>query len=1141
MNSPVRTLSIFAGLGLTGLGSTVIAGWWLRSPELVQLVPGFAAMVFNTALSFMLCGLALLGLAAERRRLALLGSGAVLVLALLQLPETLLGYSLHLDWPALHGWMDDGNRHPGRMSISTNLCFLVVSALLVLESTAGPGRYRRLRSTLGIAVTLVPLLALLGYLINGRMLYNQYLFNLMAAHTAAAFILIGITLVSRARPERAPWGSLPADQRIGATAGIILLVVAIAAALPGYIGLQRQGTQYLGESLMASLQGHLQLVATTLDYRLTRSRLALSDPELVGLAHRLDLDPADAGAATAFQALYARLQPFGFSSIQWRSLRNDAARSWGLAAAPRVSLDLGGGHGEHIRLLWDHGLLLRLEQVWTDPDGRPVEVAAEQPLPELSRLLIDGDPLGETAELRLCLEADGRTHCLPSALHPIPEVFSNAQTALAPLRPGAPVPSSVVLSGTSDGGQPVVAAYATLPGYGLVAMLRVNSAELYAPLRESFHKAAALLAILAFTGAWMLRRQVQPLAAELLDAQHAAEFRLAQLREREAYVQSLFDQAPQAMLVVDDGGQIVRANALAERIFGERPGALAGRRVEDLMPAAFRGGHGEHLRRFFENPQTRYMRAGGHVYGQRDGESFPLEVLLSPVHLPQRRLVIALLRDITDRQREDDERRASELRFRKTMEHAPIGMALVSLQGQWMEVNGAICEITGYTRDELLASTFQDITHPDDLAADLRHVTDLVAGRITSYQMEKRYLRKDGRVVWVLLAVSLVRTSAGDPDYFISQVKDIDSEYRANADLRQALAMQRAIFDAADVSIISTGPDGVIASFNRAAERMLGRSAEAMIGQTTPECLHDPLEISARARELAAELERPIDGAIETFVAMARERQGADQREWTYIRSDGTRFPVLLSVSAIRDEAGAVTGFLGVATDISDRKRQQAEIERALAEKETLLKEIYHRVKNNLQVISSLLNLQLRTLGPGAARDALVDSIQRVRAMALVHEKLYQSKNLASVAAITYLRELASQLASGTGLRERGIELCCEGDAIELGPEIAVPLGLVVNELVGNAIKHGFPAGRKGRIGVSLRDQRSSLRLEVKDDGVGFRVEEQEGRQTLGLTLVRMLCRQLDSRFELQSTPGQGTTATLDLPWGAPTGISGGS
>jgi len=131
--------------------------------------------------------------------------------------------------------------------------------------------------------------------------------------------------------------------------------------------------------------------------------------------------------------------------------------------------------------------------------------------------------------------------------------------------------------------------------------------------------------------------------------------------------------------------------------------------------------------------------------------------------------------------------------FQSAFEFAAVGMALVSPEGKWLRVNRSVCQITGYSEKELLQRTFQDITHPDDLELDLENVRKMLAGEIETYQMEKRYYRKDGEIVWVLLSVSLVRTNSGEPLFFISQIQDITRQNLSEEQLAKATAQIKRV------------------------------------------------------------------------------------------------------------------------------------------------------------------------------------------------------------------------------------------------------------------------------------------------------------------------------------------------------------
>jgi PAS domain S-box-containing protein len=225
---------------------------------------------------------------------------------------------------------------------------------------------------------------------------------------------------------------------------------------------------------------------------------------------------------------------------------------------------------------------------------------------------------------------------------------------------------------------------------------------------------------------------------------------------------------------------------------------------------------------------------------------------------------------------------------------------------------------------------------------------------------------------------------------------------------------------------------------------------------------------------------------------------------------------------------GEVRGLFALSFDITERRTQQARIERALAEKETLLKEVYHRVKNNLQVVQSLLNLQRRAVPEGPAREAVDETVRRVRAMALVHEKLYQSGNLSAVSLPDYTRDLLKQIGEATGAAQRGVTLHMDMPALETGLDSAVPFGLLLSELVINGLKHGFPGQTAGDVWVRLVRAANGVLLTVSDNGVGLApgVDPLAG-ESMGLKLAAGLAAQLGGELSFRSERGVTFSACL--------------
>lgn len=242
-------------------------------------------------------------------------------------------------------------------------------------------------------------------------------------------------------------------------------------------------------------------------------------------------------------------------------------------------------------------------------------------------------------------------------------------------------------------------------------------------------------------------------------------------------------------------------------------------------------------------------------------------------------------------------------------------------------------------------------------------------------------------------------------------------------------------------------------------------------------------------------------------------------------RRDGASFRADAMASPLRERSLVILTI----RDVTENWEQEEALRRTLDDKNTLLKELYHRVKNNLQLIISMFNLQIRTLPDNPARQALQDAAGRVRTMALVHERLYQSRTLSSIALDAYLTELCEQVAGAASAAQRGVNVRVEAVPVEIGLDLAVPLGLLLNELVTNSLKHGFPDGRRGTILVrTVREAGGTMRLSVEDDGVGLPPGfERTSSQALGLRLVSALSDQLRARFAIGKRDGGGVLASL--------------
>ncbi len=336
--------------------------------------------------------------------------------------------------------------------------------------------------------------------------------------------------------------------------------------------------------------------------------------------------------------------------------------------------------------------------------------------------------------------------------------------------------------------------------------------------------------------------------------------------------------------------------------------------------------------------------------------------------------------------------------------------------------------------------------------------------------------------------------------------RDIAERKRAEEALRTSEAFFRAIFDNSLYGIGTTGPDMKLSQVNPAFCKMLGYRAEELIGKMSMGDVTHPEDVPSSREALT----KMLRGEVDHFTLEKR-----------YVTKFGKTIHALAFVNAIRDAAGAYVASSASILDITEHKRAEAEIAAALREKETLLKEIYHRVKNNLQVVSSLLAMQGARAGE-EARALLEISADRVRSIALVHEQLYQSRNLSSISYPSYVRELVAHLTDAYDPISRRVPIVAEIEDLSIGVGTAVPLGLVITELISNAFKHAFPGEATGEIRVMLNLLPSGLlRLTVRDTGRGLPPGfAGSGASSLGLRLVEMLASQLDGRIDVSSPGG---------------------
>jgi len=432
-------------------------------------------------------------------------------------------------------------------------------------------------------------------------------------------------------------------------------------------------------------------------------------------------------------------------------------------------------------------------------------------------------------------------------------------------------------------------------------------------------------------------------------------------------------------------------------------------------------------------------------------------------------------------------------------------------------IAGACREITGYEPEDLINNrrlAYNDLNFPEHREFVWKRWQEAVHQKET-FEDEYKIRTADGKIKWVWERGSGVYDEDGNLLYLEGFITDITERKKAEEELVKSDKEKSAIFATISEHVLELRPDLTVVWANRAAIEALGGKENEVIGRKCYELWFgrdEPCPIC------------PVLAACQSGHPERAESITPDGRWWH------------VSAYPLKNEQGETTLIIEVSLDITDRKKAEEAMMQSLREKEILLKEVHHRVKNNLQVISSILNLQSTLLTDPQARAAIRECQHRIKSMALVHEKLYRAGDLARIDLAGYLSSLAKSIFLEHQVNSDRVKLHLEIEPVDLDLNVAVPLGLILNELITNAFIHAFPEGREGNIWVSFKKRPDGLvELRVKDDGVGFPSEmDFKQSESLGLVIINTLVEQIEGQLEMKrgekeeaGTGGPGTEFCL--------------
>ena len=535
------------------------------------------------------------------------------------------------------------------------------------------------------------------------------------------------------------------------------------------------------------------------------------------------------------------------------------------------------------------------------------------------------------------------------------------------------------------------------------------------------------------------------------------------------------------------------------------------------------------------------------ITGQNNGEDF----------------IITQLEEITERKKLERTALENSKRFMNVFEFSPNGMGVVNLNGGWEMANKNLSKIIGLSKEELMRSDFATITHPDDVYNDADLLKELIKGERESFSIGKRYIHKNGKIVHCILNVSSLKDENGYTHSLIGQIVDISDTVKSQKALQRSLKDLQSLLDATtQVSIIETDLKGSVRKFNKGAENLLGYKTNEVIGSIHYEWFHDKEEIKQRKSDLSKEHDKKLkDFDVFTYKA----RSGTfESREWTYIRKDGSRFPVQLVVTAIRDEENEIKGYLGVATDISQLKTMEKSLreekikaEAANKSKSEFLANMSHEIRTPLNGVIGFTDLLMKTDLSETQMNYMKTVFNSANSLLdLINDILDFSKIEAGKLELheekTDVFELCSQALDiiKQQAHAKDVELLINipHNVKRFVYADTVRLRQIVTNLLANAVK--FTQKGEIELKVMARDSENPDTLiydfAIRDTGIGiapenlekiFRAFDQEDASTtrkyggtgLGLTISNRLLGLMKSKLEVKSELNVGSTFHFQL------------
>ena len=592
-------------------------------------------------------------------------------------------------------------------------------------------------------------------------------------------------------------------------------------------------------------------------------------------------------------------------------------------------------------------------------------------------------------------------------------------------------------------------------------------------------------------------------------AQNITEKRSAEkkLKESEQRFKSLFEHNPHAVFYFDLEGNFLDANTKTSELTGYSNRELIGRNFAPLITER----DFEKAERNFEASANGDIRKYEITGTTKQGQEKPVYITNFPMIVEGEIVgVFGIAEDRTEKHRIEQKQKESQQRFRSLFKHNPLPVYYFDLEGNFKEVNQKLVEFTGYSRNQLLQLGFAHFVDENDLERTKKNFQKAKEGIPGTYEIS----------VWVQGGIKKKVHVTKFPIYVNNEItgvygilKDVTERRATEKKLKESEERWHRLVEENPKPVRITIDNNIIFINEAGVQLYEAGSADELLGKSIFDFIHpeDIEDVKERFHKITNEL--PVDKIHENRI--------------TTSKGNGRVIEVHSVLIGYKGQQAIQTNIY----DITDRKKEEEIIQASLKEKQILLQEIHHRVKNNMAVISGLLELQAMNTENENLQGILKESQMRIYSMAMIHEKLYASKSLAAIEFSEYTRELVEVIINTINYISTDVTVRFSMDSKELNINQAIPCGLILNELIVNCYKHAFKNQNTGSILVGFSLKNGTVEISVEDNGKGlpddFNIDQQ---QSLGMKIVQTLVAQLDGDMKIYSDrDGGGTCFTISF------------